>query len=198
MKLCDFIMTKSIEKVMSVELQERSILMKQYLADLLLCIYAFQYKRTKFFENFKNMTSEEVVVEKTVLNTHLDSIYLRLANLADRDSRVYSFPQLKKAFDEATTDSVLLNQISIAADNLYNNHLKILNENVRNKYIAHIGENFERIWSLWKDDEHNAIAITKDVLEYFDLLTQNKNTFPTQFGHSHNPKFDMRSVLFAE
>jgi len=182
---------------MSVDLQERSNLMKQYLGDLLLCIYAFHYKKGKFLENFRNMTSEEIVVEKTVINNHLDSIYLRLANLADRDSRVYSLPQLRKAAEAVITDTEVLNKISVTGQALYDNHLKNLNDNVRNQYIAHINDQFERVWSIWKDDEYDCLEITKDVLAYFDLLTQTENKFSTKFGSSQNPSFDMREKLFS-
>lgn len=77
---------------------------------------------------------------------------------------------------------------------LYDNHLKSLNKNARNAYIAHINESFERIWSLWKDDEHEMLKTTTAVLDYFDLLTQKKNTYLAKFG-SHNIEFDLREKL---
>lgn len=176
------------------DLQERSNLMRQYLADLLLCIYTFNYKKNKFFENFGKMGYEEAVLEKIVINTLLDSIHLHLANLADRDPRVYSLPQLRESAENTITDTEILEKIKVTIQELYNNHLKNLNKNARNAYIAHINESFERIWSLWKDDEYEMLKTTTAVLDYFDLLTQKKNAYPAKFG-SHNIEFDLREKL---
>ncbi|MDM1717685.1 hypothetical protein [Acinetobacter towneri] len=176
------------------DLQERSNLMRQYLADLLLCIYTFNYKKNKFCENFGKMGYEETVLEKVALNTLLDSIHLRLANLADRDPRVYSLPQLREAAEKTITDTEILEKIEATIQGLYNTHLKSLNTKARNAYIAHINESFERIWSLWKDDEHEMLTTTKAVLDYFDLLTQTPNTYPAKFG-SDNVEFDLREKL---
>lgn len=181
---------------MQLTLEQRSNYMHAYLNNTLLCVYAYYTKLQDFAENFGQRSYEDGVLQKTLINTQLDHIYLRLANLADRDERVCSFPQLKEAVLETITDIELRNKIEDNAQNLYSNHLEKLNKDVRNKYVAHIGHEFEGVWSLFNGDKYDLSQILTEVLDYYDLLTQKKNTFPTKFG-SHNLEFDMRAKLFS-
>lgn len=181
---------------MQLTLEQRSNHMHAYLNNTLLCVYTYYSKLQDFSENFGQRSYEDGVLQKTLINTQLDHIYLRLANLADQDKRVCSFPQLKQAVLETIKDTALSNEIEESAKALYVNHLKIL-QDARNQYIAHIGHEFEGVWSLFKHDKYNLPKILVAVLDYYDLLTQKKNTFLTKFG-SQNLSFDMRLKLFPE